>query len=203
MLTNNLVIDSKRADIFKDYVKKGGKLIIDGRFGVIDDESLVNADLPGGKMNELCGVDYLDSDYEQLDFTYNGIKLKGYYMRDLVEVTTGEIKGTFDDGKCAVSKIKYGKGEAITFNTMLWYGYAKTEDSSILALMEEMIAEYGLTELKYKGDVTVKVAENTEKYLFFIFNYTDKEQKVDITFRDITFDAVIASNDSVIIEKDK
>ena len=203
VLTNNLVIDDKRADIFKNYVKNGGKLIIDGRFGVINDESLVNRDLPGGKMNELCGVDYLDSDYEQLDFTYNGIKIKGYYMRDLVEVTTGEIKGSFDDGRCAVSRIKYGKGEAMTFNTMLWYGYANTADGSILSLMSEIIAEYGLTELEYKGDVTVKVAENAEKYLFFVFNYTEKPQKVKVTFRDITFDALIASNDSVIIEKDK
>ena len=203
VLTNNLVIDDKRADIFKNYVKNGGKLIIDGRFGVINDESLINRDLPGGKMNELCGVDYLDSDYEQLDFTYNGAKINGYYMRDLVEVTTGEIKGRFDDGRCAVSRIKYGEGEAMTFNTMLWYGYAKTGDESILSLMSDIISEYGLTELKYKGDVTVKVAENSEKYLFFIFNYTDKEQKVEVSFRDITFDALIASNDSVIIEKDK
>ena len=126
-----------------------------------------------------------------------------YYMRDLVEVITGEIKGRFDDGRCAVSRIKYGKGEAMTFNTMLWYGYAKTADDSILSLMSDMLAEYGLIELEYKGNVTIRVAENAEKYLFFIFNYTDKAQKVEVTFRDITFDAVVTSNDSVIIEKDK
>jgi beta-galactosidase GanA len=203
VLTNNLVIDDKRADIFKNYVKNGGKLIIDGRFGVINDESLVNRDLPGGKMNELCGVDYLDSDYEQLDFTYNGIKVKGYYMRDLVEVTTGEIKGIFGDGRCAVSNRKYGNGNVIIFNTMLWYGYAKTGDAGIRSLMADLICEYGLSKLKYEGDVTVKVAENSEKYLLFVFNYTDKEQKFKINFKEITLDAVIAPNDSIIIETDK
>ena len=91
----------------------------------------------------------------------------------------------------------------MTFNTMLWYGYAKAGDGSILSLMADIIAEYRLTELKYKGDVTVKVAETAEKYLFFVFNYTEKPQKVEVTFRDITFDAVVAPNDSVIIEKDK
>lgn len=203
VLTNNLVIDSKRADLFKNYVKNGGKLIIDGRFGVINDESIVNADLPGGMMNELCGIDYLDSDYDQLDFTYNGMKVKGYYMRDLVEVTTGEIKGTFGDGRCAVSNRKYGNGNVMIFNTMLWYGYSKTGDAGIRSLMADVICEYGLSELKYEGDVTVKVAENAEKHLFFVFNYTDKEQKFKITFREITLDAVIAPNDSIIIEKDK
>ena len=203
VLTNHLVIDGKRADIFKDYVRNGGKLIIDGRFGVIDDESVVNADLPGGKMNELCGTDYIDSDYEQLDFTYNGTRITGYYMRDLVEVTTGAICGTFDDGRCAASIRKYGNGEVLLFNTMLWYGYAKTGDESIRSLMAGIIAEHGLSELHYDGDVTVKVAETDEKYLFFVFNYTDKAQTLKLTFKDIAFDAEIASNDSMIIERDK
>ena len=115
----------------------------------------------------------------------------------------GEVIGTFEDGRCAVSRVRYGKGEAITFNTMLWYGYAKTQDTDIRSLMSDILNEYKLAELKTKGDVTVKVAENGDKYLFFIFNYTDKEQKAEVSFREIMFEAVIEANGSVIIEKEK
>lgn len=203
VLTNQLVIDSKRAELLKNYVKNGGKLIIDGRFGIINEESLVNNELPGGDMCELCGVDYLDSDYEGLGFNFNGKKINGYYMRDIVTLTNGEAAGTFDDGKCAVSRVKYGLGEAITFNTMLWYGYAKTADKTVLSVMSDIIESYGLAELEVDGDLTVKVCENAEKYVFFIFNYTDKEQKVKVSFRGISFEATANAEETLIIEKDK
>ena len=80
MLSNQLVIDRDRAEKLKKYVAEGGILIIDGRYGVVDNESLVNKDLPGGETNVLCGVDYIDTDYENLDFVFFLISAKASFI---------------------------------------------------------------------------------------------------------------------------
>ncbi len=203
ILSNQLIIDGHRAEILTEYVKGGGVLIIDGRFGVTNDESLVNRDLPGGEMNELCGVDYIDTDYECLDFTYADQSFNGYYARDLVNITNGEPCGSFDDGKCAVSRVKYGKGTVITVNTYLWYGYAKNIGITAASFAKLLVNEFKLTDLNVNGNVTVRVSENDDKYLFFIFNYSDKDEKAEITYKNYTFTVDVRSNDSVIYEKDK
>lgn len=203
ILSNQLVIDQVRAERLKEYVKNGGVLIIDGRYGLIDDESLRNSELPGGESNILCGVDYLDTDYEGLDFEFEGILVKGYYGRELVKITSGEKLAEFADGYPAVSLVKYGKGEVYTINTYLWYEYAKNDEKSVKAFAEKLVEKFELSPLSVKGNVTVRVSETEDKYIIFVFNYNDNEEYAEIKFGGHLESVTVAPNDSVIIEREK
>ena len=203
MLSTQLIIDKSRADKLKEYVKNGGIIIIDGRYGVVDEESWVNKDLPGGETNILCGVDYLDTDYENLDFEFDGISVRGFYGRELVNMTSGEKLAEFADGYPAISRVKYGKGEVYTINTYLWYGYAQKRDNSVKAFAKGLVDKFDLSALSVDGNVSVKLCENESKYLIFVFNYTGEEQSATIEFMGAKTSVKIAPNDSVIIEKEK
>ena len=86
-------MDDERARILEGYVKQGGTLIIDGRFGMLDKNARLAEKLPGGALNFLCGAEYRDSDYEGLDFDYAGLSVRGYLGRELVSLTDGEVLG--------------------------------------------------------------------------------------------------------------
>jgi beta-galactosidase GanA len=203
ILSNQLIIDKERADKLKSFVKNGGILIIDGRYGMVDSESLLNSELPGGETNELCGVDYLDTDYENLDFVFDGAEVKGYCGRELVQMTVGEKLAEFADGYPAVSRVKYGKGEAVTINTYLWYGYEKQGGESVKAFAKKLIDRFELSQLDVNGNVTVRVCENDDKYLIFIFNYNDNDEPAEIKFMGETLTAKVSANDCVILERSK
>lgn len=200
IISNCLVIDDYRAKILKEYVKGGGVIVIDGKFGIVNDVSLLNSEIPGGEANVLTGVDYLDSDYENLNFTYNGIKVEGFYGRDIVKLFDGTPIGFFDNGDVAVNKIQYGGGEVITFNTYLWYGYYKNSNADFKKVMENIIDEYSLRQVEVDGNVTVKIAKTDGKTLLFVFNYTDKKQTARIKFGGKIFNVSVMGNDSVIVE---
>ena len=207
ILSNHRVLDKTRAAALRQYVAEGGTLIIDGRFGLVDDTSLVNADLPGGECNDLCGMDLLDADYEGLDFNYGDLRVRGYWGRELVRMTGGEAVGAFDDGYPAASRVQYGRGTVLTINTYLWYGYTKTHDPSIKQLAARLLDELSLSDLEVTGNAHVRVSENSEQYLFFIFNYTAEPQEVRATLRqgDKTYTAAltVAPGDSIVVAQDK
>ena len=207
ILSNQLVMDEARSKVLTEYVRNGGVLIVDGRFGVTDAESRVNKDLPGGLMNKLCGTDFYDLDYEGLDFDYDGIRVDGYYSRDLVYHTDGQCLASFDDGKCAVNSVKYGKGEVITIGTYLWYGYAKEPKESVCRFARKLVDRYDLAFVEAEGDVSVKVSQNDDNYLIFVFNYTEKDQqasvKVNIDGKQYKESHVVEANGVAIVEKAK
>ena len=207
ILSNQLVIDDERASALKEYVENGGILIIDGRFGVTNSESRVNRDLPGGACNELCGTDFYDLDYEGLDFDYKGNRVKGYYSRDLVYHMAGECVASFDDGKCAVNLVEYGKGKVITIGTYLWYGYAKQPDESVKAFAKTLCDELDLSFIDVDGNVTVKACQNDDGYVVFVFNYTAEPQKASITLNvdgnEYKFDTIVEANGFELIKKEK
>lgn len=206
-VSNNIVINKSRADAFKKYAKNGGTIIIDGKFGVVDDESLLCKDLPGGEINQVLGIDLIDVDYDGLEFEYNGFKVNGYYQRDIVQASDTEIAGKFSDGNAAVTKTKYGKGCILTFNTFLWYGYQKTNDNSIKLLAESIIDEFGLRQIHISGNVSARISQTDDKFIVFIFNYQDNEQSVKITFGDkeekYNINDVVKAHETKVVEIDK
>lgn len=202
ILTNQLVIDKTRAEKLKEYVLKGGKLIIDGKFGVVDETSIVNANLPGGEANALTGVDFYDFSCDAKSFSYDGVKTNVYYGNDVVEINEGETVGKFDNGSPACVKVSYGNGEVLNFFTQNFYAYKKTCDKSILKVVENVVNNYNLKSYEVEGDVTVKVAKSGDKTLFFAFNYDNVDKKVKIKYLNLEFEVSVLANDSVIIEKE-
>lgn len=199
ILSNQIVMDEARAKMLAAYAESGGTVIIDGRFGVVDESARGLSDLPGGTANPLCGTAYLDADYEKLSFTYKGKTVSGYFGRELMRVTDGDVLAAFEDGHPAVVRKAYGKGNVISFHTHVWYGYAKTDDPSLSAIAKLLADEYSLRSFLVEGDVKVRVCENGQENVLFVFNYTDKEQSAKITLNENTAEVTVGANDCVIM----
>ncbi len=203
ILTNQILMDASRAKMLSEYVEEGGTVIIDGRFGAIGENAKVLTQLPGGDANSLCGTAYLDADYEKLSFTYNGEKVNGYFGRELMRLTDGELLSTFEDGAPAVVERKHGKGKVVSFHTHVWYGYAKTADPTLSEVANHLADQFSLRTFLLEGEVKVRVCESNQGKLLFVFNYTDREQHAKITLDGKVLEVRVAANDSIILTEDE
>ena len=202
ILSNQIIMDEARAKRLCAYVERGGTVIIDGRFGMIGNTARVLQSLPGGDANRLLGTAYLDADYEGLSFLYKNEEIGGYFGRELMQITDGEVLASFADGFPAAVKKNYGKGCVISFHTHVWYGYAKGDAPSHVKLARLLADELSIRTFAVEGNVKVRVCENGDARVLVVFNYGDKEECAAITVDGITVMATVAANDCVILRMD-
>ena len=177
-------------------------ILCDGKIGMVDELSMLNGDLPGGELNRAMGQEFIDTDYEQLDFDCEGVAYKGYYGRDLMELTDGEALGCFADGTPAVVRKRVGKGELISVNTYLWYGYKMGENDA--DRFATMLAErYCLRDVTVSGALKVRVSERADALFAFVFNYTDLEQEGRLCGLGFDQTVKVAPGDVLILKKEK
>ena len=183
ILTNHIALGEEDAEKLSQYVEKGGILIIDGKFGMVNKETMLNKDLPGGCFNSQIGMDYLDSNYVDMDFEYAGKPVAGYYFKYICDVKSGAVSARFNDGRCAVLTNKVGKGTVVTINTDIWYGYAKTRDERIKDFAKTIAEQYQFVSVKTDKDVFIRLCENESEYVAFVFNYSDAKQTGQAEFK--------------------
>lgn len=196
ILTNHIILGKNDAARLKKYADNGGIVIIDGKFGQVDEESMLNGNLPGGDFNDYIGSEYIDSDYKNLNFEYKNETVKGYYNKNIVEVKDAETISIFEDGLCAVSR----KGNVITINTDIWYGYAETEDVSIRNFANTLVETLKLKDIKTMSDIKLRVCEDEENYVIFAFNYSDEDKNIKATVFDYNIELNVKANDVELIE---
>lgn len=185
ILSHQAVISQENGKKLIDYVKNGGIIIADGSFGITDELSLANANLPGGILNTIVGEELFDFDNNSADFEYKGEIIKGSFGRNLCKITDGKVISNFTDGLPSIVEKEFGKGKVITINTSAWYGYSEDEENEFTSaevfaklLSDEICSNKISTDL----DLTLRIAENEEYYFIFAFNYSGSLQKGEIRF---------------------
>lgn len=202
ILSNHLRMDAETATALAAFVEKGGTVICDGKIGIVDGESMLCDELPGGDFNRYMGVSYIDTDYEGLDFVLEGKTYHGYYGRDLMEVTDGEVLAAFEDGAPAIVRKQSGKGTVISVQTYL--GYAATKGEEVAAQLAALLAErYVLCTVTAEAPLTVRVSESADAYYAFVFNYTDKEQSGRVTGGGFDETVTLAAHDVCVLKVKK
>ena len=202
ILSNQIVMDESRAKKLCAYVENGGTVIIDGRFGCLSDTARTLRRLPGGAANCLTGTAYLDADYEGLSFSYQNEVIEGYFGRELMQVTDGEVLSEFADGLPAVVRKEYGKGTVISFHTQVWYGYGKGEAPSHGKIAKLLAEEFALRTFTVEGNVKVRVCENEDARALVVFNYGDEAQTATVTLEGRTVEVSLAANDCAVLRMD-
>jgi hypothetical protein len=202
ILTNTVCIGKESARVLLDYVKQGGIVICDGKVGITDDLSMMNSMLPGGDFNEAMGCEYIDCDYEGLDFTCGGKEYDGFYGREILKLTDGEAVGQFGDGAPAVVEKQYGKGRVITVATYMWYGYSKgAELAQDFALT--LADRFELRDICADSPLKVRVSESEDECVAFVFNYTDAPASGRVWGYGFDEMVEVAANDVVILKREK
>ena len=203
ILTSHVIISKATAKILKEYVDNGGTVICDGKTGIVDEYSMLHSIIPGGDFNSYIGTEYIDTDYEGLDFSTADKHMTGYYGRDIVQVNDACVVAQFSDGTPAVTVKKNGKGQVININTYLWYSYGKTEHNTATEFAKELSAKLHLGIYDTSAPVFARFCENESEYVIFVFNYTN-EDVVGMIKSDIyTGDINIAANDVAVIRRPK
>jgi len=202
ILSNHIVIGEKTAKVLIDYVKRGGVILCDGKIGIVDELSMLSAQLPGGAFHAAMGCAFIDSDYEGLDFVCKGNAYNGFYGRDLVELTDGEDIGSFADGMPAVVEKRLGKGRVITVNTYLWY--SQNQKSGNAEAFAAMLAEaFALRDITVSDPLCVRVSENEDAYFAFVFNYTDVSVRGEIKGYGFDSEVTVAPHDVTVLKREK
>ena len=197
ILSNHIVIGRETAKALGEYVKGGGTVICDGRTGLVDEQGMLGETLPGGEFNSFMGHEFVDSDYENMRFDFNGKAYCGYYGKEVASVTDGEAIAFFEDGSPAIIKKRTGKGEVITVNTYLWYSYG-SEGSAAVEIASLLSGDYGLRTLNVSAPLRVRTAENGEYRYAFIFNYTDKDVSGHISGDGFDTDVTVKAYDVIL-----
>lgn len=180
ILSNKIVMTELEARILAEYISNGGICIADGRFGLVDETSMLFQELPGGHAYNLCGQDLLDSTCEELVFSDEGSSVPGFYGRDLMAVTDGTVLSAFMDGNPAVVKKQTGSGSMISINTFLFYGYAKDGDDARKACVKKLLNAAGIRQVSTNLDVKVKLGSAGSQRLVTAFNYTNRPQETTV-----------------------
>lgn len=222
VLSNQIVMDGETAAALQAYAEAGGVILCDGKFGVVDENALLCSVLPGGPFHSLVGQEFEDTDYEQLDFRCEICSARGYYGRDLMTLTDGEVLGTFADGYPAVVRRRVGKGEVISINTYLWYGYHK-EENDAKCFAAALAERYGLREVKlsslyeYIGEcagslrgsnydpsaLRVRLATDGEIRYAFVFNYGSQRAECRLSGGGFDREICVPARDVLILKEEK
>jgi beta-galactosidase len=172
ILSNHIVIGKDTAKALKRFVEAGGILVCDGKIGTVDEYSMLNSELPGGDINDIMGLEYIDSDYENMDFDFAGRSYLGYYGKEITALNGSEAIAHFEDLSPAIVRKESGRGRVITVNTHLWYSY-NTQSDSPINFASYLADTYALRDICAGKDLYVRLAENENDRCAFIFNYTD------------------------------
>ncbi len=202
ILSNQIVIGEQFAKDLGEYVKAGGIVICDGRIGLVDENGVLASRLPGGAFNEFMGHDYIDSDYQNLNFTLDGDNYKGFYGKEIASITDGEVVASFEDETPAIIKKRTAAGEVVTVNTYLWYSYnSNHENASKLAGI--ISDKYELSEVTVTSPLKVRVAENEHSRYAFVFNYTQNDVCAAIKGAGFDSEICVKANDVIILKGNK
>ena len=202
LLSNHILIGEKEASALAAYVQAGGVLIFDGKTGIVDEWSMLNSTLPGGALNGLMGQEFEDSDYEQLDCTCEGTFYGGAYGRELMQITDGEVLGHFADGYPAVVRKKSGKGEIISINTYLWYGY-KLGINDAHRFADMLTQRYDLREITVSAPLRARLATDGAHRYAFVFNYSENSVTGRLAGCGFDCEIVVAPHDVVVLKEAK
>lgn len=198
ILSNHIVIGEKTAQALEAYVRQGGVVICDGKTGIVDEEATMNTQLPGGEFNLFIGLDYLDSDYIDMDFPWGGQQLRGYYSKELTREDGAEVKAVFSDGTPALAERTHGKGRVITVNTHLWYGYACNANNADL-FARYLADRFDLRQTKITAPLKVRICDSESGRYAFVFNYTDRDISGQLTGSGFDCDVTVKANDVLLL----
>jgi beta-galactosidase len=186
------LVDRKTAEWFKDYVKKGGNLLVEYPFACRDEQTWVTPKRPGHGLETLLGCfegerHMIGEEDIAAVFGMNipagSGNLKDWASRWYVELKPcgGKVIGKWQDGKPAMIKNKYGKGTVWTtgFNASL--AFKDTWDDPSLKYFRALMSDAGVTPLPWAGKgIFLMKRKGNSGTIIFVFNNSDKKQSITL-----------------------
>lgn len=178
----------------KEYVKSGGVLIADGRIAWTNEKGWLMDKIPGFSLDEVFGCieNYMMELREPIDIEVENLgKIKGVNYLSSYSPTSGKVIGRYKNEKVIIEN-EYFNGKAIMVGTLLGLpielGYEENIDFILKLLKTLQVSPY--FELKGNVEVEVRCSKNEKEGIFFVFNHSALDQKVEIIFKKDLFSFV-------------
>src|SRR5664280_1292490 len=171
----------------EDFVKKGGKLIVDGLTGFFD-ENLQNTmktgfpfeNLFGGNISEFKLVDNL------FKFKLNGYSIPAHLWRGFISTGTGVPVSNYN-GEAVAIRNKFGKGEVLWIPSLIGLGSRISNDYSnlIRLLNEECITSLSTLPVRFQipeKNMLMKSMYSNNSIITIIINKRKSNAQISLDF---------------------
>jgi beta-galactosidase len=165
----------------RDYVKRGGLLIADGRLGTVNEWGEVPPDkIPGKGLSRLFGFTEEDVDRES-EFIFKGKKVQAPFMVQYVRPLKGSrVLARYANKYPAIVQHKLGKGSTLYFTSFLGVQF-HNDRSGILEdyLVKKVLSvSPALPYVRKSEKVHVSFQQMKNQTVVFVVSTSDKKEKV-------------------------
>lgn len=177
------MVDSALADQLREYVSKGGKLIVEYPFACRDENTWVSVTRPNNGLADLLGCSEASRVMmagSEVRFT-DGIEVSASGWKVDLIPEGGQVIAEWSDGNPAVIKHNYGKGIVYTLGVSLALSYTNAAIDSCTQALDLILDDLGLESNPSTCDgvwIRRRIAEGRE--IWFVFNITQTSQSVEI-----------------------
>jgi len=182
-ITGTEMIDAKTADWLRQYVRNGGKLIVEFPFACRDENTWVSRQRPNHGLHDLLGcvesgriVAVPDSDGTG-EFV-NGRPFRAGLWKINLEPQTGKVIGKWKDGAAAAIRHDYGKGVVYSIGTSWSLAVSEATDNA-LETIRWIMKESGLQPQAGETEqVWIRRRRGGGREIWFVFNLSDTSKKI-------------------------
>ena len=187
ILSHQISVPDNYATILDGYVRKGGKLIVDGLTGFFDENLNTTfktgfsfENLFGGTISEFKLVDNL------FEVSWENYTIPAHLWRGYIDVRKGSVAAT-SDGKPVAVRNKYGKGEVLWIPSLIGLGCRLKGDYTPLTrfLNSEIAQSLVNVPVKFKApgkDMLMKTIRSGSSLITIVVNKSDKSGKLMLDF---------------------
>ena len=186
------------AEMLKEYVRRGGRLVADARSATIDEFDVAYRRSPGAGLDEVFGARRKDWDgkngffpvrMNSLSDTSTYVVEGRFFRDDLVPTEDVEVSGRFvDDGAPAVIIHPYGEGRAILSAIPLGGSCYGNRDTLACRAIVDLVHDAGVWpeatfEIQGQGGLDLKVHSARDTKVVYLLNHDSFDKSGTITLR--------------------
>jgi beta-galactosidase len=186
ILAHQISIPSRYWEPLKRFVKKGGKLIIEGLTAFYD-ENMLNLNSTGAPLQEVFGGALSEVICIPGDFSipYANTQMPVHLWKSYIHPSTGIPLATEGEHILAVRN-QYGKGSAVYLPALAAMGAERSKNKTPLSdflrkELKEQINQLPFAFATHQEGVIMQILQTGNEYITCIINKTDKTQKIEFT----------------------
>ncbi|HET6560225.1 MAG TPA: beta-galactosidase trimerization domain-containing protein [Prolixibacteraceae bacterium] len=207
ILAHQISLPDSYALILEDFVKKGGKLIVDGLTAFFD-ENLHNTMKTGFAFENLLGGNI--SEFKMVDnifpVQWDKSSVPAHLWRGYIYSKSGKSASTHE-GETVALRNKPGKGEVLWIPSLIGLGSRISNDHTALikllnAELKQSLADHVPVRFKTpQKDMLMRTLKSGSSYLTVLINKSEKTISLDLDFKNGIMDPrIVYANKSGIVK---
>jgi len=180
------MVDAEQAEILRQFVHRGGKLVIEYPFACRDEATWVHPHRPAHGLADMLGCVegqrvVVKPNQPQTMKLWNESTVTCEHWRVDFELRGAQPIGWWDNGQIAATRHRYGNGEVITLGSSLSRAAIASFDNPALTVFDELLKGMSL-EPAFNADrgVWMRTRTGPNGSVYFVFNLNSHQAGVTL-----------------------